>query len=76
MRSLVEIMLKLLFCFALTAYAKNATCLDCEGLYWYDEFDDSGEHFDAYASEKCFEGKLYLLGQHIQTQYEIFINNT
>ena len=52
-------MLKLVFCFALTAFAAEAKCLDCEGLYWYDEFDDSGDYFRIYDSEKCFEGKLH-----------------
>ena len=61
-------MQKLLFYVALTAsaeQAKNATCLDCEGLYWHDDCDDSGAHVNAYESEKCFEGKLYLLEQHV-----------
>ena len=55
-------MLNLFLIFVLTLFGREVTaanCIECEGIYWYDDFFDEVDHMPGVGeSEKCFLGQL------------------
>ena len=66
-------MLNLFLIFVVTFTGREVTaanCIECEGIYWYDEFVDEIDDMPGVGnSEKCFLGQLITSVKvaHIQT---------